>query len=142
MPDPVGISAFHGGEDFKFSCAPYDGSALEARVPLASVNKVAVIRINEHLESRPLSRPITGIGSPGGAALHLCENQAPDPNHPQMPQVNYKSCIEADSGRIDLGGLQNLSASGHLDVKFKDGQRLIGDFNAKLLESSKGRRCG
>jgi hypothetical protein len=109
---------------------------------LASGNKVAVIRVNEQLTGKSFSRPITGIGSPGGAALHLCQKQPVDPKYPQMPQVSYKSCVEADSGRIDMGGLNDLSLSGHVDVKFEDGQRLVGDFSTKLLESSKGQRCG
>jgi hypothetical protein len=123
------------------SCAPYDGPALEARVPLQSGDKVAVIQINESLSNKPFSRPITGIGSPGGASVHLCQKQPVDPKYPQMPQVSYKSCVEAESGHIEIGGLNGFSLSGHVDVKFKDGQRLVGDFSTKLLESSKGQRC-
>ncbi len=124
------------------SCAPYDGAALEARIPISSENRVAIVRINDRLRSFPLSRSITGIGKPGGASVQVCEKESDDLRYPSMPQIKYVTCIDSKHGIVNLDGLHGSNISGKIDVKLNDGQQIRGDFRLKLLDLSNNRVCG
>jgi hypothetical protein len=125
------------------TCAPYDGPALEARIPTVSGNQVVVILVNESLGTKSFSRPITGIGHPGGAAVSLCQREGEDPRYPGVPLISYTSCMEASSGSVDIGAVNGSAMAGHLDVRYIDGKRVNADFSARVLENAKGRGfCG
>jgi len=125
------------------TCAPYDGAALEARIPTLSGNQVVVILVNESLGAKSFSRPITGIGQPGGAAVRLCQKEAEDPKYPGVPITSYSTCVEASSGSVKIGAVRGSMMAGHLDVRYTDGKRMNADFSAQVLENPKGRGfCG
>ena len=105
------------------TCAPYDGSALEARIPTVSGNQVVLIQVNESLGAKSFSRPIASRGRPGGASVHLCNREAEDPKYPGMPQYSWDSCEEATSGSVDIGGLIGSATAGQLDATYVDGKR-------------------
>jgi hypothetical protein len=119
------------------SCAPYDGAALEARIPMVSSYQVVVIHVNESLGTKSFSRPIIGISQPGGAAVRLCQREAEDPKHPGVPLIAYSSCVEASSGSVDIGAVIGSAMAGHLDVSYTDGKRINADFSARVMENAK-----
>jgi hypothetical protein len=125
------------------TCAPYDGAALEARIPTVSGNQVVVIHVNESLGTKSFSRPITGISQPGGAAVRLCQREGEDPRYPGVPLISYSSCVEASSGSVEIGAVHGSMMAGHLDVRYTDDKRMNADFSARVLENPKGRGfCG
>lgn len=125
------------------TCAPYDGAALEARIPTVSGNQVVLIQVNEALGTKSFSRPIASRGRPGGASVHLCQREAEDPKYPGVPIFSYSSCVEASSGSVDIGAVIGSTMAGHLDVRYTDGKRINADFSARVLEKAKGRGiCG
>lgn len=125
------------------TCAPYDGAALEARIPTVSDNQVVLVQVNESLGAKSFSRPISSRGKPGGASVHLCNREAEDPKYPGVPIFSYRSCVEASSGLVEIGAVSGSAMAGHLDVRFPDGKRINADFSARVLENAKGRGfCG
>jgi hypothetical protein len=125
------------------TCAPYDGAALEARIPTVSGNQVALIQVNESLGMKSFTRPIASRGRPGGASVHLCTREAEDPKYPGVPIFSYSSCVEASSGSVKIGAVRGSMMAGRLDVRYTDGKRMNADFSARVLENPKGRGfCG
>jgi hypothetical protein len=123
--------------------APYDGAALEARIPTVLGNQVVLIQVNESLGMKSFTRPIASRGRPGGASVHLCNREAEDPKYPGVPIFSYSTCVEASSGSVDIGAVIGSAMAGHLDVRFSDGKRINDDFAARVLENAKGRVfCG
>lgn len=123
------------------SCAPYDGAALEARIPVAATEQVVIVRINEALGSGAMRKSMTGLGKPGGASTQLCEKGERDPKYPDLPMVKYPTCTDAVSGTVVIGALSGSRVTGSVDVTFRDGRRIVGDFGATLLQASKNQRC-
>jgi hypothetical protein len=125
------------------TCAPYDGAALEARVPTVSGNQVVLVQVNESLGKESFTRPIASRGRPGGASVHLCKREADDPKYPGMPMILFSNCAEASSGAVKIGTVMGSAMAGQIDVRFEDGKRINADFSARVLENRQGRGfCG
>jgi hypothetical protein len=116
------------------TCAPYDGAALEARIPTVSGHQVVLIQVNETLGAESFSRPIAPRTRPGGASVHLCKREAADPKYPDIPQFSWDSCVEASSGSVDIGALIGSAMAGRLDVTYEDGKRTNADFSARFWD--------
>jgi hypothetical protein len=124
------------------TCAPHDGPAFSVVIPMPSTNRVAVIRVNESLGTKSIVRPVSNIGSMGGADVRVCEVLPPDPQNPSMPKVNDSTCEAAIFGWVHVSSLDGDLATGGLDVKFKNDTSWIGDFKARLHKPGKPQVCG
>ena len=124
------------------SCAPYDGVAFEVQIPLDSKSRILFIRVNESLGDA-MSRRITGIGKPGGAAVLLCPVHADQPKDWGwvLPKVNYASCVDAVTGIINLKKVVGEEVSGSVSAAMRNGETLDGTFKAKIFRRSSKQIC-
>lgn len=125
------------------SCAPYDGSAFEVRIPIRQRASLIVIRVNERLGVTG-SRNVGSLSRPGGAAVSVCPTKSGqvDGLDATTVELDWQRCVASSGGVVRIDNASSEAMLGWMSANFPGGELMRGALSAKVVESSVPRACG